>query len=356
MAGERSQSGRFQAIRWERPVLYLLDQRRLPAACESVACRTPSEVADAIRTMVVRGAPAIGAAAAYGIAMAAWQLADGRAPAEFWQGLRAVAAEMRATRPTAVNLFWAVDRVLRRAEAELARGGPRAVAEALEAEAEAIFREDVETNRRIGAAGAALVPAGAGVLTHCNTGSLATAGYGTALGVIRAAHEQGKGIHVYAGETRPVLQGARLTAWELQQEGVPVTLITDNAAGALMSQGRIHLVIVGADRVTANGDVVNKIGTYSLAVLAQAHGIPFYVAVPLSTIDLNTATGADVPIEERNPREVTHIGEIPIAPAGVNVVNPAFDVTPARLVSALITEKGVVRPPYPEALARLKEA
>lgn len=353
MDAEPFPNERLQAIRWERPVLYLLDQRRLPAVCESIACRTPADVADAIRTMAVRGAPAIGAAAAYGIAMAAWQLASGRPTAEFWAGIQAVAQEMKATRPTAVNLFWAVDRMLRRAEAELARG-PRAVAAALEAEAEAILREDVETNRRIGAAGAALVPSGAGVLTHCNTGSLATAGYGTALGVIRAAHHQGKGIHVYVGETRPVLQGARLTAWELMQEGVPVTLITDNAAGALMSQGRIQLVIVGADRVTANGDVVNKIGTYSLAVLARAHGIPFYVAAPLSTVDLSTATGADVPIEERSPREVTHIGETPIAPAGVNVVNPAFDVTPARLVSGLITEKGIVRPPYSEALARLK--
>ena len=394
---------RPRSLVWERPYLRLLDQRLLPGRCEIITCRTPEEVADAIRSMVVRGAPAIGAAAAYGIAMAAYQLAEasgsagpattptarldaartradaGTAPLTgelrdasarasgvapgagsagsagsdvFWSGLEAVFALMRSTRPTAVNLFWAIERMRRRADA-LRPQGPRAVAVGLEAEAEAIAREDVETNRRIGRAGAELVPHGAGVLTHCNTGSLATVDYGTALGVIRAAHEAGKEIHVYAGETRPFLQGARLTAWELQQDGIPVTLITDGAAGALMAQGRVNLVIVGADRVTANGDVVNKIGTYSLAVLARAHGIPFYVAAPLSTVDPATPSGAEVAIEQRDPREVTHILGTPIAPEGVAVLNPAFDVTPAQFVTALITDKGVVRPPYPEALGRL---
>lgn len=319
--------------------------------------------------MVVRGAPAIGAAAAYGIVLAAKDLAQAcgapgdsgadRPAAEregdadaFWSGLEAVFEQMATTRPTAVNLFWAIDRMRTRAAG--CRGkGPDHVARALEDEADAILREDAEINRRIGQNGAALVGRGDGVLTHCNTGSLATADYGTALGVIRAAHEAGKGIHVYAGETRPFLQGARLTAWELLQEGIPATLITDNAAAHLMKKGLIRLVVVGADRVAANGDVVNKIGTYALAVLAKAHNIPFYAAVPLSTIDLGVASGDEVTIEERDPAEVTHVFGTRIAPEGIAVLNPAFDVTPHHLVTAIITEAGIVRPPYAQNVPAL---
>ncbi len=355
MSNVEARSGRPPAMRWEAPYLYLLDQRRLPHTCDTVTCRTPEEVADAIRSMVVRGAPAIGAAAAYGVAMEALRLRELDDADSFWRRLESVMRELVATRPTAVNLAWAIERMGERARSMRSQG-PAAVARELELEAAAIAQEDVETNLAIGRHGAALVPTGAGVLTHCNTGALATVDYGTAIGVIRVAHEEGKGIHVYAGETRPFLQGARLTAWELQQDGIPVTLIADSAAGAVMSRGAVDLVIVGADRVTANGDVVNKIGTYALAVLAQAHGIPFYVAAPRTTIDLRTATGADVTIEERDGREVTHIGDVAIAPEGVNVYNPAFDVTPASLVTALVTELGVVRPPYPEALRRLFEA
>ncbi len=351
----------MRAIVWKGSELSLLDQRKLPIQTEYVACRSADEVADAIRSMVVRGAPAIGATAAYGIVLGAKSLLEQLSKAQskgdpiedaFWNGLAAVAEQMAGTRPTAVNLFWAIDRMRNRA-ARCRGSALDVVVQALEDEAEAIFREDAEINRRIGRHGASLIAHGDGVLTHCNTGSLATAEYGTALGVIRAAHEEGKGIHVYAGETRPFLQGARLTAWELLQEGIPATLITDNAAAHLMKRGLIQRVIVGADRVAANGDVVNKIGTYALAVLAKAHDIPFYAAVPRSTVDLTVASGDEVTIEERDPAEVTHVFGARIAPEGIAVLNPAFDVTPHHLVTAIITESGVIRPPYHDALRAL---
>jgi len=310
---------------WDGHVLSLLDQRLLPREEKWVECRTPSEVADAIRTMVVRGAPAIGVAAAYGMAMAG--------------DLAAAAAELKAARPTAVNLAWAVDRMLR------ANGSV--------AEAEAIHREDVEANMRMGRYGAALLGSTATVLTHCNAGALATAGYGTALGVIRAAIEGGKRVAVFADETRPYLQGARLTAWELQQDGIDVTLITDNMAGHFFQQGKFDAVIVGADRIAANGDTANKIGTYTVAVLAQAHGVPFYIAAPLSTIDPACPNGAAIPIEERSADEVTEIFGARVAPEGVTVRHPAFDVTPARLITAIITDRGVLHPPYEEAIRKL---
>lgn len=339
-----------QAILWEDPVLRLIDQRKLPATVEYVECRTPEEVADAIRLMVVRGAPAIGATAAYGIAMGARQLLG--ASDAFFDDLDKLYQLMAGTRPTAVNLFWAIERMKNRAEAAKSQG-KEAVVTALVEEAALIAQEDVEVNRRIGMYGAELIADGAGIMTHCNTGSLATVHYGTALGVIRAAHEQGKKIHVYATETRPFLQGARLTAWELVQEKIPATLITDNMAGYVMRQGWIDAVIVGADRVTRNGDVVNKIGTYQLAVLAKAHGIPFYAALPLSTIDLSLGSGAEVEIEQRDAKEVTHVLGARIAPEGIDVINPAFDVTPNEYVTGIITEKGVVTPPYEEGLRAL---
>jgi methylthioribose-1-phosphate isomerase len=317
-----------EPIRWRGDALELLDQRRLPREMVYVTCRDAHQVAGAIRDMVVRGAPAIGVAAAFGMALASMRGDD----------LRDAARELRATRPTAVNLAWAVDRMLR------AKGSA--------AEAEAIFREDVEANRRIGCFGAELLGARATVLTHCNAGALATAGYGTALGVIRAAVEQGKQIAVFAGETRPYLQGARLTAWELQQDGIDVTLITDSMAGHFFQQKRFDAVVVGADRIAANGDTANKIGTYTLAVLANAHGVPFYVAAPISTIDIAAANGAAIPIEERSASEVVEIGGTRIAPDGIAVRHPAFDVTPAHLISAIITDRGVLRRPYEESLRR----
>ena len=310
-------------IRWRNGVLDLLDQRKLPGEVVYVTCRNTHEVADAIRDMVVRGAPAIGVAAAFGMAMAT--------------DLRAAADELRVTRPTAVNLAWAIDRMLD--------------AEGAVAEAEAIYREDIEANRRIGKFGAELLQSNATLLTHCNAGALATAGYGTALGVIRAAVEQGKRIAVFADETRPYLQGARLTAWELQQDGIDVTLITDNMAGHFFQQGRFDGVIVGADRIAANGDTANKIGTYSVAVLANAHGVPFYVAAPVSTIDPTRPDGSSIPIEERKASEVTEIAGVRIAPEGISVRHPAFDVTPARLITAIITDRGVLRAPYESSIA-----
>lgn len=373
----------LRALEWVvpvdgRPFLRLLDQRTLPSQIEYVACRTCAEVADAIRNMVVRGAPAIGAAAAFGLVLGAMEAAEeagagasfagrvgapqrtqggqagvpGSVPGAFRTAFEARCRTMAATRPTAVNLFWAIERMRSRFEALLPQG-PQAVVEGLEAEARAIADDDVAVNRRIGRIGAAVIRDGDGILTHCNTGSLATVGYGTALGVIRAAHEEGKRIHVYAGETRPFLQGARLTAWELLQDGIPVTLITDNMAGYAMKRGLIQVAVVGADRIAANGDVVNKIGTYAAAVLAKAHRIPFYVAAPLSSIDLKVAKGADVPIEERPASEVTHIWGVAVAPEGVDVLNPAFDVTPAELVTGIITERGIARPPYHLSLPAL---
>jgi len=317
-----------EPIRWRDDALELLDQRRLPREAVYVTCRSASEVAAAIRDMVVRGAPAIGVAAAFGMALAVRR----------GDSLDAAANELRSARPTAVNLAWAVDRMLR------TRGDL--------AEAQAMFREDVEGNHRIGRFGAELLGRSATVLTHCNAGALATAGYGTALGVIRSAVEQGKKIAVFADETRPYLQGARLTAWELQQDGIDVTLITDSMAGHFFQQRKFDAVFVGADRIAANGDTANKIGTYTLAVLANAHQVPFYVAAPISTVDLATPNGAAIPIEERSAREVTEIGGTRIAPEGVAVRHPAFDVTPARLITAIVTDRGVLRAPYEKSLRR----
>lgn len=324
----------FEAVAWRDEALILLDQRRLPTEEIYVRCETWRDVAVGISDMIVRGAPAIGVAAAYGIALAARVDEADLNPA--FEGLA-------ATRPTAVNLFWALERMRRTLNAG-------ADAEALLKEAHAIKDEDLEMCRAMGDHGAPLLKEGARVLTHCNAGALATAGYGTALGVIRSAWASGRLSQVYADETRPFLQGARLTAWELHKDEIPVRVITDNMAAHLMSRGEIDAVIVGTDRVAANGDVANKIGTYGLAILAKYHGIPFYVAGPSSTLDAGTPSGAEIPIEERPPREVTHVGVTQIVPDGVGVLNPAFDVTPAELVTAIITEKGVARAPYAEQL------
>ena len=330
-------------VEWKHGTLRLLDQSRLPGSVEFLDCRDYRAVADAIRELKVRGAPAIGVTAAFGVALGAQGSSATEFPA-FADELLPICEHLAATRPTAVNLFWAIDRMKKKLASLSALAVPAAKA-ALLAEAHAILEEDIALCKAMGKHGAELIANGQTVLTHCNAGALATAGYGTALGVIRAAWEQGKKIQVIADETRPVLQGARLTAWELMQDKIPVTLITDNMAGALMRQGKIHLCVVGADRIAANGDVANKIGTYSVAVLARAHNIPFYVAAPYSTIDLKTKTGADIPIEQRNPLEVTTIhGSHPVAPAGVAVYNPAFDVTPAELITGIITERGVFKP------------
>ena len=319
-------------MRWENGVLHLLDQLRLPGEEVWVACRSAEEVADAIRRMIVRGAPAIGCAAAYGVALAA------RAGSSLEQAIDLLAA----SRPTAVNLFWALGEMRR------AGGDPAA----LEARAIEIQQDDIAMCRAIGRHGAALVPDNATVLTHCNAGALATGGYGTALGVVRGAREAGKSLRVLADETRPFLQGARLTAWELMKSGIDVTIIPDVAAAFLMSRGEVSCVVVGADRIAANGDVANKIGTYALALAAARHGVPFYVAAPSSTLDLDTATGADIPIEERDGAELLRLGDTALAPAGVPGRYPAFDVTPAELITAIITEAGVARPPYEVSLRR----
>ncbi|MEW6725711.1 MAG: S-methyl-5-thioribose-1-phosphate isomerase [Bacillota bacterium] len=329
--------------------LFLLDQTRLPEEVTYETCATYQDVAGCIRDMKVRGAPAIGAAAAYGMALAV--LANESADRdEQTAALKRAGEELLATRPTAVNLRWAVERMLEKARAYT--GSPHEMAGALLAEAEAIFREDVTCNERIGMYGQELVPDEARILTHCNAGALATAGYGTALGVIRAARQAGKKITVFADETRPFLQGARLTTFELMKDGIDVVLITDSMAGYLMSREGVDLVIVGADRIAANGDTANKIGTYGLAVLAHAHGIPFYVAAPLSTVDFRLESGDAIPIEERAEEEVTHFKGRRVAPEGVRVWNPAFDVTPRRLITAIITDAGVIHPPFKEGLAR----
>ena len=329
----------------------MLDQRLLPGSVEYRSYLSAAEVAEGIRTMVVRGAPAIGCAAAYGVALAARQL-RGAAPAAALAGMTAAFTQLAASRPTAVNLFWSLRRMRGVWEASQEQGSAM-MADRLLAEAHEILAEDIRINRALGEHGAALLADGARVLTHCNAGALATAGHGTALGVIRSAVASGKRISVLADETRPFLQGARLTAWELVQDGIPVTLITDNMAGHMMATGQVDAIVVGTDRVAANGDVANKIGTYMVAVLAQRHDIPFYVACPLSTIDLQTADGAGIPIEERAGEEVLGHGAVQWAAAGVSVRNPAFDVTPAELVTALITEKGVVRAPNRARLAAL---
>jgi methylthioribose-1-phosphate isomerase len=315
---------------WRQGKLWLLDQRRLPLEEEWLAYDDEREVAQAIKDMVVRGAPAIGCTAAFGVALG---VRRGRP-------LEEVIEVLRATRPTAVNLFWALARM--RAAAAAGRD--------LVAEAQAIWDDDIERCRAIGRHGAALIPEGATVLTHCNAGALATGGYGTALGVVRGARDAGKQVQVFADETRPFLQGARLTAWELSRDGIPVTLITDNMAAYFFQQGRITCAVVGADRIAANGDAANKIGTYGVAVLCKEHGVPFYVAAPLSTVDLATPDGSKIPIEERHEREVHTIGTTRVAPEGVAIRNPAFDVTPARLISAIVTEVGVARAPYLESL------
>ena len=330
-------------VEWKDGAVRLLDQSRLPEAVEFLDCRDYREVADAIRSLKVRGAPAIGVTAALGVALGA-QAVEAGDYQSFAQEVEAICDCLAATRPTAVNLFWAIER-MKQALASLQDRPIVSVKQALVEEAQRIREEDVELCRSMGRHGAELIKDGQTVLTHCNAGALATAGYGTALGVVRAAWEQGKKIAVIADETRPVLQGARLTAWELMQDKIPVTLITDNMCGALMRQGKIDLCVVGADRIAANGDVANKIGTYSVAVLAKAHGIPFYVAAPYSTIDLKTTSGADIPIEQRHPLEVTTVhGSHPVAPEGVAVYNPAFDVTPAELITGIITERGVFKP------------
>ncbi|MHB1566962.1 MAG: S-methyl-5-thioribose-1-phosphate isomerase [Acidiferrobacter sp.] len=342
---------KIETLRWNHDTLEMIDQRILPAAFQYVAYDSAAGVADGIRSMVVRGAPAIGVAAAYGVALEARRL-KGSSAADFQAGMERGFAVLAQSRPTAVNLFWALARM----RAVWEGGGPHdpaTVAARLLAEAHAMLADDVAINRAMGRHGAELLADGARVLTHCNAGALATAGWGTALGVLRSAVEAGKKIAVIADETRPFLQGARLTAWEMVQENIPVTLITDNMSGFMMSQGEIDAVIVGTDRVAANGDVANKIGTYMVAVLAQRHKIPFYVACPLSTIDRTVACGADIPIEERAAAEVTGFGEHQWAAHGVFVRNPAFDVTPAALVTALITEKGVVHEPNTARIAAL---
>ena len=335
---------------WKDDSLYLLDQTRLPVEVTYVKLETYDQVAEAIKTMKVRGAPAIGAAAAYGMALGALKYTGSEKDIE--QYLRNVYETLKATRPTAVNLFWALDRMWKRLQ-KVENKAKDIIFNALIDEANAIFQEDIELNKKIGKYGLEVVPDNATILTHCNAGALATAGYGTALGVVRAAHEAGKLKMVYADETRPLLQGARLTAFELMEDGIDVTLICDNMAGYVMSLGLVDLIVVGADRVTANGDVANKIGTYSLAILAKEHGIPFYVAAPYSTIDLNLKSGKDIPIEERNPDEVRKIGNQLIAPKRVKVFNPAFDVTPARYITGIITDKGIVRPPYKENIQKI---
>ena len=344
-------TGKVETLHWHNGALEMIDQRVLPMRVEYRRYDNAAGVAEAIRTMVVRGAPAIGCAAAYGVALAALRLMS-RERAAFLEELEQACKLLGASRPTAVNLSWALARQRRLCET-LAAEEPHTIANALLAEAHAIRDQDIATNRTMGAYGAALVPDGARVLTHCNAGALATAGHGTALGVIRSAAESGKQVSVLADETRPFLQGARLTCWELMQDRIPVTLIADGAAATLMSRGEVDLVIVGADRVAANGDTANKVGTYPLAALAQRHGIPFYVACPLSTIDLSLDHGGLIPIEERGSEEVTGFGATRWAPEGVRVRNPAFDVTPAQLVTALITERGVVHRPDRLKLQRL---
>jgi len=340
-------------IDWKEDAVVMIDQRKLPASEVYVTCKTAQDVAKAIKTMVIRGAPAIGVAAAMGLALG-MRRSKATGTKQFTTEFQRSCELMAATRPTAVNLFWAIER-MKHAFAEAAQDGRSVdeIRQRLVLEAQRIHDEDVESCRAMGAHGATLVPDAARILTHCNAGALATAGYGTALGVIRAAAEQGKRVAVMADETRPFLQGARLTAWELVKDGIDTTVITDNMAGAMMRLGNVDLVVVGADRIAANGDVANKIGTYAVAVLAREHDIPFYVAAPRSTIDLNTPDGNGIPIEERNAREVTHVGAFRLTPEGARVRNPAFDVTPAKYVTAIITERGIARPPYSESLRRL---
>jgi methylthioribose-1-phosphate isomerase len=342
-------------LTWTPDGVRFIDQTKLPLEESYVLATDYEQVAEVIVTMVVRGAPAIGVSAAYGIALGAAKT-TAKTAAEFHLEFEKICARLAGTRPTAVNLFWAIDR-MKKLFAGFAPETPiAAVQERILAEAHAMYDEDIAACKTMGAFGGALLPAEGGVLTHCNAGALATCGYGTALGVIRAAVEQGKKIHVYADETRPFLQGARLTAWELMADGIPTTVICDNMAASLMRAGKIQAVVVGADRIAANGDFANKIGTYNVAILAKEHGIPFYCAAPWSTIDLATATGDAIPIEERSPVEVTHHGGKQLTPHGVGICNPAFDVTPAKYVTAIFTERGVLRAPYAESLREMELA
>jgi methylthioribose-1-phosphate isomerase len=341
----------IQTLEWTDEGVRFIDQTKLPTEEVYVTCKTHEQVADVIRNMVVRGAPAIGVAAAMGIALGVSN-SKAESSRDLKRDLDQICDVIGKTRPTAVNLFWAIRRMQEKFERIQIRPIPQIKSNLIE-EARRMHAEDIAANQAMGRHGATLMPSTGGVLTHCNAGALATAGYGTALGVIRAAVEQGKKIHVYADETRPFLQGSRLTAWELMKDGIPTTVISDNMAGAMMKQGKIGAIVVGADRIAANGDVANKIGTYTVAILAKEHDIPFYVAAPISTVDLACPDGNGIPIEQRNAQEVTHIGGKQIVPTGVQVENPAFDVTPAKYVAAIITEKGIARAPYEESLRRL---
>jgi methylthioribose-1-phosphate isomerase len=338
----------LETIQWTDEGVVMIDQTKLPSEEIYVTCRSYGEVAEAIRTMIIRGAPAIGVAAAMGVAIGVAQTSEGDLDARFAE----ICGELAGTRPTAVNLFWGIER-MKRLFASVRHLPLEQIRQRLIAEARLVREEDIEINKAIGRHGAPLVPNGKTVLTHCNAGALATAGYGTALGVIRAAVEAGKDIDVFADETRPFLQGARLTAWELQRDGIRATLITDNMAGHFLHSGRIGCVVVGADRIAANGDVANKIGTYGVAVLAKENNVPFYVAAPISTLDLSLPDGTHIPIEERGAAEVTHVHGVRMAPEGIEVRNPAFDVTPNRYVTAIITERGVARAPFTETLRQL---
>lgn len=344
----------MRTIEWDPSgTVKMVDQRKLPLEYIVVEFDDYREVARSIKEMYIRGAPAIGAAAAFGLALAARQ-SQAASREGLLADLETAADVLRATRPTAVNLFWAADRMLRTAQTSTQVGVDGIIQDLID-EAQRIADEDVEINRRMGAHGATLVEDGFNILTHCNAGALATVDYGTALAVIRAAHEGGKKIHVWVDETRPRLQGARITAWELMNEGIPMTLIADNVAGHLMRTGQVDIVFVGSDRTAANGDVANKIGTYKLGVLAKENGIPFYPVVPTSTIDLSVPTGDDIPIEERDAQEVTHVGDCQIAPEGVQVLNVAFDVTPHRYVTGIVTENGIAYPPFIQSLKRMVE-
>src|SRR5581483_5967646 len=338
----------IKTLEWTDDGVRFIDQRKLPTEETYLTCSTYEEVADAIRDMVVRGAPAIGVAAAMGVALGTRD-AEGDHVSELRRRFDDICETIGETRPTAVNLFWAIRRMQERFDA-CSEMPVDKIKQALILEAQRMYVEDIAANEAMGKYGAALMPSSGGVLTHCNAGALATCGYGTALGVIRAAVESGKKLQVFADETRPFLQGSRLTAWELMKDGIPTTVISDNMAGAVMKQGKIGVVVVGADRIAANGDVANKIGTYTVAVLAKEHNIPFYVAAPFSTVDLETPDGSKIPIEQRSSREVTHIAGKAIAPEGVRVENPAFDVTPAKYVTAIVTERGIARAPYEKSL------
>jgi methylthioribose-1-phosphate isomerase len=344
----------IKTLEWTDEGVRFIDQTKLPTEETYVTCKTYEEVADAIRTMIVRGAPAIGVAAAMGVAVGV-RNSQARDHDSLKREFTQICDVLAATRPTAVNLFWAIRRMQQKFD-EISDQPIATIKQTLVSEAQLVLLEDIASNQAMGQHGAVLLPSKGTVLTHCNAGALATAGYGTALGVIRAAVDSGKQLQVFADETRPFLQGSRLTAWELMKDGIPTTVISDNMAGAIMRQGKIDAVIVGADRIAANGDVANKIGTYTVAVLAKEHGIPFYVAAPFSTVDMETADGSQIPIEQRSAVEVTHMAGKQLTPDGVKIENPAFDVTPHKYVSAIITERGVVRAPYTESLRELAQA